>query len=175
MNHTAEPEILFETSGPVGVATLNRPGALNALNLAMIRALDRRLQAWAGDASVKAVVLRAAGGRAFCAGGDVRAVWEAGMRARTAGAVPTTGLTADFFRAEYTLNHRLHFFPKPLVALVDGISMGGGAGVSIHGSHRVVTEKAVFAMPETGIGLRSDEHTSELQSLMRTSYAVFCL
>src|SRR3546814_20781117 len=74
MNHTAEPEILFETSGPVGVATLNRPGALNALNLAMIRALDRRLQAWAGDASVKAVVLRAAGGRAFWAGGDVRAV-----------------------------------------------------------------------------------------------------
>lgn len=152
----ATPEILIERSGPLGIVTLNRPGALNALNLAMIRAFDPQLAAWAADPEVRAVVVRGAGDRAFCAGGDVRAVWQAGREAKAAGADRVTGLPADFFREEYVLNHRIHFFPKPYVALVDGISMGGGIGLSVHGSHRVVTERTMAAMPETGIGLFPD-------------------
>lgn len=142
-------------SGQIGIITLDRPKALNALDLAMIRTLDPVLDDWAADPEVRAVVIRGAGDRAFCAGGDVRAVWQAGRQAM-AEAAEGRGLTADFFREEYLLNHRIHVFPKPFIALVDGIAMGGGVGLSVHGSHRVVTERAVFAMPETGIGLFPD-------------------
>jgi|HigsolmetaAR204D_1030405.scaffolds.fasta_scaffold03768_4 enoyl-CoA hydratase len=152
----AEDEILFETAGQIGIVTLNRPRALNALSLGMIRAMDRQLAAWAADPRVGAVVVRGAGGKAFCAGGDVRAVWQAGMEARQEGHDAAARLRADFFREEYILNHRIHFYPKPYVALVDGIAMGGGVGLSVHGSHRVVTERTLFAMPETGIGLFPD-------------------
>ena len=147
------PDVLLETRGPLGLVTLNRPKALNALDLGMIRALHPALEAWAREPSVKAVVVRGAGGRAFCAGGDVRAV------AASLGTPPPEGeepLSQAFFRAEYRLNHLIHHFPKPYVALVDGICMGGGLGLSAHGSHRVVTGKLVLAMPETGIGLFPD-------------------
>jgi len=147
-------DVLFEKRGRLGLITLNRPKALNALNLPMIEAMDPMLAAWAEDDGVAAVAIRGAGEKAFCAGGDVRAVWEAGM-ARKRGDDPGR-LTADFFRAEYRLNHRIHTYPKPYVALVNGISMGGGMGLSMHGSHRVVTERLMFAMPETGIGLFPD-------------------
>lgn len=152
----AEDEILFETAGQIGIVTLNRPKALNALSLGMIRAMDRQLAAWAADPRVAAVVVRGAGGKAFCAGGDVRAVWQAGREAGHEGQDAAARLRADFFREEYILNHRIHFYPKPYVALVDGIAMGGGVGLSVHGSHRVVTERTLFAMPETGIGLFPD-------------------
>ncbi|WP_164017226.1 enoyl-CoA hydratase/isomerase family protein [Pyxidicoccus trucidator] len=146
-------DVLLETRGAVGVVTLNRPKALNALDLGMCRTLHPALDAWAVDPAVKAVVIRGAGGRAFCAGGDVRAV------ASSLGAV-TDGedgpLSREFFRAEYALNHRIHHFGKPFIALVDGICMGGGLGLSIHGPYRVVTEKLVLAMPETAIGLFPD-------------------
>jgi enoyl-CoA hydratase len=144
-------DVLLETRGPVGLVTLNRPKALNALSLDMCRALHPRLDAWAADPSVRAVVIRGAGGKAFCAGGDVRAV--AGSVAR-----PEAGasLSREFFLAEYSLNHRIHHFPKPFIALVDGICMGGGLGLSVHGAFRVVTEKLVLAMPETAIGIFPD-------------------
>ncbi|MFP2927262.1 enoyl-CoA hydratase/isomerase family protein [Pyxidicoccus sp. 3LG] len=146
-------DVLLETRGAVGVVTLNRPKALNALDLGMCRKLHPVLDAWAVDPAVKAVVIRGAGGRAFCAGGDVRAV------AASLGEAPDgerERLSREFFRAEYALNHRIHHFGKPFIALVDGICMGGGLGLSIHGAYRVVTEKLVLAMPETAIGLFPD-------------------
>ncbi|MFM2041520.1 MAG: hypothetical protein RLY86_96 [Pseudomonadota bacterium] len=146
-------DVLCTVSGGVGLITLNRPKALNALTLDMIRVIDPQLRAWAADPAVHAVVIRGAGDRAFCAGGDVRAVWDAG-RAMQAGAVE--GLTRAFFFEEYRLNRRIKTFPKPYIALIDGITMGGGVGLSVHGSHRVTTEKTLFAMPETGIGLIPD-------------------
>ncbi|NIA67027.1 enoyl-CoA hydratase/isomerase family protein [Pelagibius litoralis] len=141
-------EIEFEERGGVGFITLNRPKALNALTLDMIQAMMPKLQDWREDPVIKAVVIAGAGDRAFCAGGDVRAVYEAG---RNGGS-----LTKEFFRDEYRLNRMIHVFPKPYVALIDGITMGGGVGLSVHGSHRVATEKTMLAMPETGIGLFPD-------------------
>ncbi len=146
---TITDEILRERRGGLAVVTLNRPKALNTLTLGMYRTLDPELVAWGTDPAIRAVLIRGAGDRAFCAGGDVRAIYEAGRG-------QTTGLTADFFREEYCLIQRVYRFPKPYVALLSGITMGGGAGVSIHGSHRVATERFVFAMPETAIGLFPD-------------------
>ena len=141
-------DILFSERGPLAEVMLNRPKALNSLTLEMIRAFDPRLAAWAVDDAVKAVVVRGEAEKAFCAGGDIRAIWEAG---KAGGA-----LTADFFREEYGLNRRIHVFDKPYVALIDGITMGGGVGVSVHGSHRVAGDRTVFAMPETAIGFFPD-------------------
>jgi enoyl-CoA hydratase len=148
-------EVLFEQRGAVGFVTLNRPESLNALTLKMIRAIDSTLTAWDRDDSVAAVVIRGAGDRAFCAGGDVRAVWEAGRAAKAEGRTGE-GLTADFFREEYVLNRRVHRFSKPYIALVDGYTMGGGVGLSVHGAFRVATERTQVAMPETAIGLFPD-------------------
>jgi enoyl-CoA hydratase/carnithine racemase len=144
-----QPEISFEREGRLGVITLDRPKALNALTLEMIRALDPMLAQWAHDHAVQAVVIRGAGEKAFCAGGDVRAVYEAGRRG-------TDVLTYEFFFEEYRLNRRIHRFTKPYIALIDGIAMGGGLGLSVHGRYRVVTERATVAMPETAIGLFPD-------------------
>ena len=149
-----EPEVRLQVDGPVGRIHLNRPRALNALSLGMIRAIDPQLRVWADDPSIRCVVITGEGGRAFCAGGDVRAVYDAGL-ADPHGADPN-GTSVVFFREEYTLNHLIHWFPKPFVALVGGIVMGGGVGLSMHGSHRVVGDDVVFAMPETGIGLFPD-------------------
>ncbi len=140
--------IRFDHRGGVGGVTLNRPRALNALTLDMIVKFDAQLASWAADDEIKAVLIEGVGGKAFCAGGDVLAVYHAGQEGGA--------LAADFFRSEYTLNRRIHAFPKPYVALLDGITMGGGVGVSIHGDFRVVTENLMFAMPETGIGLFPD-------------------
>jgi enoyl-CoA hydratase len=141
-------DILFERRGAIGLATLNRPAALNALTLDMVRAYARQLDEWEKEPGIRAVVLRGAGGRAFCAGGDVVAMHDAGKSGDR--------LTKDFFRWEYTLNYRISRLPVPHVALLDGVTMGGGVGLSVHGSHRVATEKILFAMPETGIGLFPD-------------------
>ncbi len=124
-------EILFERRGAVGFVRLNRPGALNALSLSLIELFDARLKAWAADPAVEAVVVRGAGNRAFCAGGDVRSIWAGG---RTVG-----GPASDLFRREYMLIRRIKVLPKPYIALIDGIAMGGGVGVCVHGSHRVAT------------------------------------
>ncbi len=144
-------DILFETAGRAGIVTLNRPKALNALSEAMVREMSEALEEWERDDRVKRVVIRAEG-KAFSAGGDLRAIHE-----RRAGGV-------DFFAAEYQLNARIKCFPKPYVALIDGVCMGGGVGVSMHGTHRVATEKLVFAMPEVAIGLFPDVGASYILS-----------
>lgn len=138
-----------ERLGPLALATLDRPGTLNALDLGMIRDLLATAAAWAEDPSVRAVVLKGAGPRAFCAGGDIRGV----CTARDCG---DASATRDFFAEEYRLNRTIHRFPKPWIALMDGITMGGGVGLSIYGSHRVATEHTLWAMPETGIGFFPD-------------------
>jgi len=142
-------EIRFERVGRLGIVTLDRPRALNALTLGMIRHLDPMLASWAHDHAIEAVAIRGAGEKAFCAGGDVRAVYEAGRRG-------TDVLTYEFFFEEYRLNQRIHRYAKPYVALIDGIAMGGGLGLSVHGRYRVVTERTMMAMPETAIGLFPD-------------------
>jgi len=146
-----DDDIRFGRDGGLATVTLNRPQALNAFTLAMYRAFDPMLRQWADDPSVHAVLVQGAPGRAFCAGGDIRAIYEAGRS--IAG---DRKLMADFFYEEYQLLGRIHRYPKPYVAIIDGIAMGGGMGVSVNGRWRVATENALFAMPETGIGLFPD-------------------
>jgi enoyl-CoA hydratase len=143
------PDILFERRGAAGIVTLNRPKALNAVTHDMVRALARQLDSWANDGAVTRVVITAAGERAFSAGGDIRALYELGRAGRQ-----TEMLT--FWRDEYPLNTVIKRYPKPYVALIDGIVMGGGVGVSVHGSHRVAGDRFSFAMPEVGIGFFPD-------------------
>jgi enoyl-CoA hydratase len=146
---SAAQDILFERHGTAGVVLLNRPQALNAVTHAMVRALHAQLETWAQDPAVTRVVVRGAGDRAFSAGGDIRALYEAGRAGRQAEMLP-------FWWNEYRLNTYIKKYPKPYVALIDGIVMGGGVGVSIHGSHRVAGDRFQFAMPEVGIGFFPD-------------------
>jgi enoyl-CoA hydratase/carnithine racemase len=141
-------EVLFERHGAVGLITMNRPKALNALTHAMVVAMKAKLDEWAEDSTVGCVVIRGAGERAFCAGGDIRAVAESGKAG--------TSYALDFWRDEYILNAAIKHYKKPYLALISGIAMGGGLGVSVHGTFRVVDETALFAMPETGIGFFPD-------------------
>jgi enoyl-CoA hydratase len=143
-----EAEVLFERRGALGLITLNRPRALNALTHDMCVKMKTQLDQWAKDDAVKTVVVRGAGDRAFCAGGDIRALYESGKAG--------TPYALEFYRDEYILNAAIKHYPKPYVALIQGINMGGGVGVSVNGSHRVAGEGMVFAMPETGIGLFPD-------------------
>ena len=145
---TGNEDVLFEIAGAVGIITLNRPNALNALTHDMALAIRTKLAVWAEDDNVQQIVIQAAGEKAFCAGGDVRRLYEQG-KSRDTGFL-------KFYHDEYQLNTMIKRCSKPYVAIVDGIVMGGGVGVSVHGSHRVMTEFATFAMPETGIGLFPD-------------------
>jgi enoyl-CoA hydratase len=149
MSDTAEPTVVSRRLGRIGHILLNRPRALNALDGTMIHLVSAALAEWRDDPAIHAVVIEGAGGRAFCAGGDIRAVRAASLDRQHE-------TIAGFFTAEYALNQAIADYPKPYVALVDGICMGGGIGVSVHGSARVATETALFAMPETGIGLFPD-------------------
>jgi enoyl-CoA hydratase len=149
-------DILFTQEKHIGLITLNRAQSLNALTLPMIIALQQQLQQWQEDSSIHAVVIRAAPGKAFCAGGDVRWLYEAGKN--------HDPKQMQFFWHEYRLNHFIHQFNKPYIALMDGITMGGGVGISLHGSHPVASERFVFAMPETGIGFFPDIGASYLLS-----------
>ncbi|MBF0333671.1 MAG: enoyl-CoA hydratase/isomerase family protein [Alphaproteobacteria bacterium] len=142
-------EIHFDVKAGIGHITLDRPKALNALTLDQIRQMYPRLREWRSDPDVHVVVLRSTGGKAFCAGGDIRALYDA----RKAEDFESL---YSFYREEYRLNRLIWTFPKPYISFVDGIVMGGGVGISVHGSHRVVTERTMFAMPETGIGLFPD-------------------
>jgi len=146
---TPEPETRIERRGRAGWITLNRPRALNALTLGMVREIAAALDAFESDPEVRLVVIAGSGERAFCAGGDVRWLYDHGRSHKYAE-------QAAFWREEYILDHRIKRFPKPFVALIDGIVMGGGVGVSINGAYRVVGDKVVFAMPEVGIGLFPD-------------------
>jgi enoyl-CoA hydratase len=145
----SEPEVLIERRGSAGLVTLNRPQALNALTLTMVRVMRRALDDWITDPGVTRIVVTGAGGKAFCAGGDIRVLHDLGKAGRHDEAL-------QFWREEYELNTLIKRYPKPYVALVDGIVMGGGVGVSINGSHVVAGERFTFAMPEVGIGFFPD-------------------
>ena len=166
MSDAAEPTVLARRDGRAGRITLNRPRALNALDLGMIQQIAEAVEAWRDDPSVHAVLIEGAGGRAFCAGGDIRAV-RADSTAKRYEAVEA------FFTAEYALNQMIADYPKPFVALVDGICMGGGIGLSVHGSARVATEAALFAMPETGIALFPDIGASYILPRLRGSVGMY--
>jgi enoyl-CoA hydratase len=144
-------DILFGREGGVATVTLNRPQALNAFTLPMYHRLAPRLRQWEMDPQVHAVVIQGAGDRAFCAGGDVRAVYEAGK-----GIAGDRSFTSVFFAEEYRIIRHIHHFAKPYIAILDGITMGGGAGVSVNGAYRIATERTMLAMPETSIGLFPD-------------------
>ncbi|MGB7972991.1 MAG: enoyl-CoA hydratase/isomerase family protein [Roseiarcus sp.] len=144
-----EAEALVERRGRAGVIVLNRPKALNALTLTMVRLIAAALDEWENDAALDRIVLVGSGERAFCAGGDIRRLYELG-RAGDHDAQRT------FWREEYQLNRRIKTYPKPIVALVDGIVMGGGVGLAMHTTHTVASERFVFAMPEVGIGFFPD-------------------
>ncbi|HTJ63045.1 MAG TPA: enoyl-CoA hydratase/isomerase family protein [Alphaproteobacteria bacterium] len=155
---TLSENVIASVSGAIGILTLDRPKALNALNQPMCAAIDQALAVWASDPGIAAVVIRSAGDRAFCAGGDVRASYEDGLRWKRGEGDGAVG--RELFRTEYRMDRRLKTFPKPYIALIDGITMGGGVGISIHGSHRVATERTLWAMPETGIGFFPDVGTT---------------
>ncbi|MCO6186134.1 enoyl-CoA hydratase/isomerase family protein [Rhizobium sp. L1K21] len=140
--------LLSWQEGKAGRIRLNRPKALNALNAAMVGAIRTALDSWAEDDNVATVIIDAAGDKAFCAGGDIRFMYDTGRED------PAPG--RKFWRDEYCVNLLISRYPKPVVALIDGITMGGGVGLAGHASHRVVTERAVVAMPETSIGFLPD-------------------
>jgi len=144
----AEPEVLITTSGGLGRIVLNRPRAINALNHGMVRQIAAALAEWSGDDTVRAVVITGAGERGLCAGGDIVSIYH---DAKDGG----TG-SREFWREEYILNAAIANYGKPYVAIMDGIVMGGGVGVSAHGSVRIVTERSMIGMPETGIGFVPD-------------------
>ena len=145
-NHT--DEILLNRIGSAAIIRLNRPKALNSLNLSMVRTMKAAMEQFAGDPDISCVILKGEGERGLCAGGDIRVIHEMG---RTRDAEMTR-----FWREEFPLNYAISHYGKPYVALMDGIVMGGGVGVASHGKHRIVTERTKLAMPETGIGYVPD-------------------
>ncbi|WP_394940102.1 enoyl-CoA hydratase/isomerase family protein [Psychromicrobium sp. YIM B11713] len=151
-------QVLFERRGSLGVVTLNRPKAVNALTEPMVDGLLERLTAWAQDDDVAQVLIQGAGERGLCAGGDIVAIYRdiTGQAEGDASAENPGEKTARFWRTEYKLNALIHNYPKPYIALMDGLVLGGGVGVSAHGSVRVVTERTRCGMPETTIGFVPD-------------------
>jgi len=145
------PNVLFQTlpgpHGNIGLITLNRPDQLNALDESMCVAVRAQLSEWAKLAAIKAVVICGAGEKAFCAGGDIRAIYTSRDQPEIA---------RSFFAHEYRLNQDIYHFPKPYIAFMHGLTMGGGVGLSVNGKYRIATEKLKLAMPETGIGFFTD-------------------
>jgi enoyl-CoA hydratase/carnithine racemase len=144
----AEPDLIARREGSAGVIRLNRPKAINAVTLEMFRDVDKALNAFEADPAVAVILLEGAGERGLCAGGDIRALWESSKVKGDLGKI--------LWREEYILNARIAKFPKPYVAFMDGIVMGGGVGLSAHSRHRVVTERTKLAMPEVGLGFFPD-------------------
>jgi len=158
----AEKYVLLDRHNDKGVITLNRPKALNALNYHMAHRLESGLKVWDNDSQIRMVMIKSASEKAFCSGGDVKAISQSGA---------TDG--KRFFRQEYTLNNLIGSLSVPYVALIDGIVMGGGCGLSVHGNFRVVTEKALFAMPETAIGLFPDVGASHFLNKLPGSLGLY--
>ncbi|WPB85947.1 enoyl-CoA hydratase/isomerase family protein [Sediminicoccus rosea] len=150
-----EASLILNREGHAGTILMNRPKSLNALDIGMIRDFAAAIAQWKDDAAVKLVLLEGAGGRAFCAGGDVRAV-------RAAAVAGDRAPVEAFFTEEYAVNEGIALFPKPWVSLIDGVCMGGGIGLAIHNGPRVVSEHALLAMPETAIALFPDVGTSHI-------------
>lgn len=149
-------EVIVWRRGSLGRISLNRPKAINSLTLGMVRAIAAALDTFEADPAVAAVLLTGEGERGLCAGGDIKAIYQSGKDG--------TDLAETFWREEYRLNARISHYPKPYVAVMDGVTMGGGVGLSAHGSHRIVTERTRLAMPETGIGFFPDVGASWLLS-----------
>jgi enoyl-CoA hydratase len=143
-----QDDIIFEETNGIGLITLNRPQALNALTTEICKNLDNQLITWQQDSQITAVIIKSSSEKAFCAGGDVRAIIEKGSEDNKD--------AYEFFATEYNLNARIFHYPKPYISLLNGITMGGGAGISVHGSHRIITERTLFAMPESAIGFIPD-------------------
>ncbi|MDP2408709.1 MAG: enoyl-CoA hydratase/isomerase family protein [Pseudolabrys sp.] len=160
-------DILFERRGAAGLVTLNRPKALNAVSHTMVLALRQQLDGWADDPAITRVVITAAGERAFSAGGDIRHLYDLGKAGRHAEAL-------QFWRDEYPLNAVIKTYRKPYIALIDGIAMGGGIGVSVHGSHRVALDRFSFAMPEVGIGFFPDVGATWFLPRMPGELGTYC-
>ncbi|MEH2508085.1 enoyl-CoA hydratase [Bradyrhizobium sp. AZCC 1578] len=144
----ADGDLIARKEGSAGILRLNRPKAINAVTLEMFHDIDKALDAFEADPDIAVIVLEGAGERGLCAGGDIRALWESSKVKGDLGKI--------LWRDEYILNARIKKFPKPYVAFMDGIVMGGGVGLSAHSSHRVVTEKTKLAMPEVGLGFFPD-------------------
>ena len=144
----SEPEVLVRVEGAVGRLSLNRPGALGALTRGMVALMTDALLAWKTDPAVEFVLIDHAGERGFCAGGDIRFLAESAALGGEA--------ACDFFFHEYRLNHLLFVYPKPVMTVMDGITMGGGVGLAMPSRYRIATERTTFAMPESGIGLFPD-------------------
>jgi enoyl-CoA hydratase len=162
-----QAEILFQRRGAAGIVVLDRPKALNAVTHSMIVQLAAKLAEWANDPAVTRVLLTAAGERAFSAGGDLRALYEFGTSGRIDEAI-------GYWRTEYRLNAMIKHYPKPYVALIDGLVMGGGVGLAVHGSHRVAGDHFQFAMPETGIGFFPDVGASWFLPRMPGELGTYC-
>ena len=139
----------FATHGQIGVITLSRPQALNALTLSMAQAIHEQLEKWQFDTTVSAVMIESQAEKIFCSGGDIRWLYEAGQ-------YRDSSSLRQFFECEYRLNNYIHNYPKPYIALVDGLVFGGGVGIALHGSHSIAGSNFVFSMPETGIGFFPD-------------------
>ncbi|MDK4258127.1 enoyl-CoA hydratase/isomerase family protein [Corynebacterium propinquum] len=149
MTDTQDRQVITSVRNGTGILELNRPKALNSLNLEMVEIIHQALDAWAENDSVTQVLIYSNNPKGFCAGGDVRAAREQSLAGNKAG-------VDEFFRKEYALNDAIDKFPKPFIALMDGVVMGGGTGISAFGSHRVVTEKTFVSMPEMLIGFITD-------------------
>ena len=152
-------DVLIRTNGPIGHISLNRPKALHALTLEMCHAMSAALTAWAGDDSIKAVILDHAEGRGFCAGGDVVTIAKSSEGHGAAGQA--------FFFQEYRMNHLMYTYPKRGIVFMDGVTMGGGVGISCPCKYRIATERTMFAMPETSIGLFPDVGAGRYLSRLR--------
>lgn len=154
MDIRSEEELVVSRQGALGVFVLNRPKVLNSLSLTMVREMEAALDRFEADASIRAIWMIGAGDRAFCAGGDIRALYDAG---KAGDSLPET-----FWREEYLLDDRISRFAKPILSVMNGITMGGGVGLAGHASHRIVIERTRFAMPEAGIGFFPDVGASYL-------------
>jgi enoyl-CoA hydratase/carnithine racemase len=162
-----DAEILFERRGAAGLVMLNRPAALNAVTHAMVLGLRAQLDRWSGDPAITRVIIQAEGNRAFSAGGDIRALYDLGSAGKH-------DAMLQFWRDEYPLNVAIKNYRKPYIALIDGLVMGGGVGVSVHGSHRVAGNRFQFAMPEVGIGFFPDVGATWFLPRMPGELGTFC-
>lgn len=147
-----QDEVIFTEENGVGIITLNRPERLNALTYSMVQLINQNLNSWEKNNNINCIIIEGAGDRSFCAGGDVVKLRKEVL----AEGGPPTNLSRSFFYDEYTLNFKISNYTKPFISLINGFTMGGGVGVSMHGSHVIGSEKTLFAMPETAIGLFPD-------------------
>lgn len=165
MNSCVKTEAIESKFGRFGHITLNRPEALNALNLEMVLALDEILSKWEKDPAILAVIIQSSSEKAFCAGGDIRALYDAGLK--------KDPHVFDFFKHEYQLDYCIANYSKPYISFLNGITMGGGVGISLHGHYRVAGEKFKFAMPETAIGFFPDVGGGHLLNQCPGAFGVY--